>query len=131
MGYQVIVDDRRRLVISRWDRVVTEQLIKEYLQSVWRNPAVAGYNELCIFLQIKGHDLTNRSIEALARLAGDTHPTDRSSRVALVTREPEHFGVARIYQAQRHFVDQGLRRVKVFQNVAEAEAWLIQEDTTD
>jgi hypothetical protein len=128
MGYQVIVDDKRKLVISRWDRIVTQEMITEYLQSVWQNPAVIGYDELCIFLQIQDHNLSNQSIEALARLAGHTHPTDRASKVALVTREPEHYGVARIYQAQRHFVDQGLRRVKVFHDIASAEAWLSQED---
>ena len=124
MPYRVDVDHDRQLVSSVWEGDVDEALCTSYIEGVWGDPAVSGYNELVDFRAIAAIDLPMTAIQRLAVRSRSVADPDAVSRSALVASEALIYGLSRMYVSMRDEDDSHRREWKVLDNIDEARRWL-------
>ena len=124
MGYEVSVDAAHMLVHSRWHGVVDAAGFFDYIDTVWRDPAVQSYNELMDFRIVTRIDLSNSAIAELARYSQAFDDPGHAVRSALVADEALGFGLSRMFAALRSLLPEAGREFQAFRSEDDALVWL-------
>ena len=123
LTYQV--EREKRLVLVRLSGYLRTAEVFDYQRTVWSLPEVAGFDELVDMSGVTEVEAVGRDIMVeLAALASSMDPVGTAARTAIVAAKPEHFGLARMYEAHRETTPGATRKIRVFGEMDEAVAWL-------
>jgi hypothetical protein len=122
MPFHSVIDSRRHLVVTTATGDLTgEEGLACCLQLKEQADFDPAFNQLLDFTQATRFDATSGQLRAIA-----AQPLfARTSRRAIVAKNPTIFGLARMFESYRSISDIG-ERVMVFREVSEALEWLDQ-----
>jgi hypothetical protein len=95
-----------------------------YQESVWRDPAVYGFDEVIDFRALEAVEVTTEGLEAVAHLAAGMDAEVGKSRFAIVVGDTLSYGLSRMYEAFREMNETSSRDVMVFHRMEDALGWL-------
>jgi len=111
-------------VVTTWGRVVADDALMDYQETVWSDPAVHGYDELIDFRALEQIDVTTEGLEKVAALAAGMDAAAGAGRFAIVVSDTLSFGLSRMYEAFREIDEKSSRQLMVFQRLGDALEWL-------
>lgn len=122
MPYAYQIDRRRRLVISRWWGVTTDEELIELYEHLRSDPQFdSSYSELVDVRDVERYETAGITIEAVARLRIFAPGVQR----AAIAPSDVGFGLARMFATYAE--NQG-HLVEVFRSEREARDWLGLDD---
>lgn len=124
MSWNVDVDHGRRRVVSRWLDVADESQLFDYVDTVWTDPAVRGYDELIDFRAVTDVQVSSAAIEALAQYSRTYDNPEQTARSAIVAAQALVFGLSRMFSTLRALEEHDRREWRVFDDLARATDWL-------
>ena len=124
MGFEVSVDHEQRVVISTWQGDVDEALLFAYVDDIWRDPDVRGYNELIDFRLVDDVAVSSEAIHAVADYSRGFDNPDQPARSAVVAQTGLVFGLSRMFATIRSLEPDDNRQFEVFDDLAVAEQWI-------
>ena len=130
MPFVVSVDHASTIVHSSWDGTVDVDELVSYIDEVWREPAVKGYNELIDFREVSGVEVPSEAIAEIAAYSRAFDNPDQNARSAVVAPAGLIYGLSRMFSSMRALEPQDRREFQVFEQHAEAVAWLKQSQTS-
>lgn len=123
MGIESRIHHDRKVVVTTFSGRISGRDILDYQQSLWQDPALAGYDVLLDFTAAARTDV---SVEELRELAQRSHVIDGAipSRMALVATGPVAVTGVHVYKAARESFPDCARDLRTFADPREARAWL-------
>ena len=124
MPFIVDVDVQKTLVISRWQGVVDEALLRQYVDDAWTDPSRRGYNELIDFSGVTDVEASFETIQAMAEYSRQFDNPQGLARTALVAPTALIFGLSRMFSSLRTADESENREFAVFESDSAAFEWL-------
>ncbi len=124
MPYDVTIDHDRRRVASVWHGDLDEPQATEYIERVWSDPAILGYDELVDFRAVTSVSLGTDAMQRLVLRSRAVADPRARARTALVAAAGLVYGLSRMYVSMRDFDASHQREWQVTADYDGALAWL-------
>ena len=124
MPTEPIIDDDRKLLITRWaadastDEVI--EAIKKYHDEILGNEKYSHYHELVVFNEDEGAILDIAVVKQAVLRAGCLDEYRMHARVAYVTNSDSIYSMIRLNIAYRSSARNAHKEIRLFRNVTEA-----------
>jgi hypothetical protein len=124
MPFVVNIDKNRGLVESRWEGLMTVDVMFAYVDQVWRDPAFRSYNELIDLRSVDDVEVPSDQLHEVAAYSRQYDNPDTTARTAVIAPQGLVFGLSRMFSTVRSLETDDKREFQVFIDFDEGRAWL-------
>ena len=128
MPAEPIIDDDRKLLITRWptDAPTLDAIeaIKKYQVEILCNEKYLDYHELVVFSEDQGAILDISVVKQAVLQAGGLDEYRMHARVAIVANSDLIYAMIRLYVAYRSSAKNAHKQIRIFRNITEAIVWI-------